>query len=111
MRLTADADRVMPPKPPGEPLPWLEPLKGLALTWIVLNHVVERLFGSPYFANPDRQWPNWQARWAQVVPLRGEGILLDLGENLVRYLGWLGDNGVGLMLAASGAGLAWSFQN
>jgi len=28
---------------------WVESIKALALVWIFLNHVAERLFGSPFF--------------------------------------------------------------
>lgn len=89
---------------------WLDPLKGLALGWIILNHVVERLYGSPYFANPSQDWPAWEERWQQLSPLVGHGMPLDFCINAVRLLGWLGDNGVGLMILASGIGLQWSLH-
>ncbi len=96
----------------SRPLPltrtaWLEPLKAFAFLWIFLNHVVERLFGSPFFGNPAADWPSLAARVAQLKPLTGFGIW-NLPLSLLRDVGWLGDTGVTLFLMASGFGLAWS---
>ncbi len=85
---------------------WLDRLKGLAIAWIFLNHAAERVFGGPYFSNPTGAWPPLEERIAQAAPLSGHGWL-DIPANLVRYLGWFGDQGVQLFIVASGFGLAW----
>jgi peptidoglycan/LPS O-acetylase OafA/YrhL len=87
-------------------LVWLDLIKAIALIWIILNHVVEQLFGYPYIANPSLYWPPFSERLGQLYPLQGHG-LLDIPANLVRYLGWFGDQGVQLFLIASGFGLTW----
>jgi peptidoglycan/LPS O-acetylase OafA/YrhL len=81
-------------------------MKGLAILWIFLNHIVEQVFGYPFIANPNPKWPSLSERIAQLVPLEGHG-LLDLPLNVVRYLGWSGDQGVQLFLIVSGFGLTW----
>lgn len=87
-------------------LVWLDIIKAFALAWIFLNHTVERLFGYPYFANPTADWPGLSERIAQVIPFTDYG-LLTVPANLVRFLGWSGDQGVQVFLIASGFGLAW----
>lgn len=87
-------------------LPWLDALKGAALLWIVLNHVSEAVWGGPHLANPTRRWPELTERFGQFAPLSGHG-LWDVPLNLLRWLGWTGDQGVQLFLIASGFGLAW----
>lgn len=87
-------------------LPWLELIKALALIWIFLNHTAEQLFGYPLIANPSADWPPLAERIAQLAPLNGFD-LWDLPLNLLRYFGWLGDQGVQLFLIASGFGLTW----
>ncbi len=86
-------------------LPWVEPLKAIALFWIFLNHVGERLFGSPYFGNPDSHWPPLAERVSQFlsVPPRG-GFLLAAFRNIA----WIGDQGVTIFLIISGLTLTWS---
>jgi peptidoglycan/LPS O-acetylase OafA/YrhL len=85
---------------------WLDAVKGLALLWIVTNHVTERIFGSEYFGNPSATWPPLTDRIAQLAPLHGLGVM-DVPLNLMRYIGWTGDDGVGLFLLASGFGLTF----
>jgi peptidoglycan/LPS O-acetylase OafA/YrhL len=87
-------------------LPWVEALKGLALLWIVANHGVERIFGNEYIGNPSPTWPPLPERLAQIAPLHGYG-LWDWPLNALRYIGWTGDQGVGLFLLLSGFGLTW----
>jgi len=86
---------------------WVESIKALALVWIFLNHVAERLFGSPFFGNPDKDWPALGERWAQLRLLADFGIL-NLPLTMARDIAWLGDQGVTLFLILSGFGLAWS---
>jgi peptidoglycan/LPS O-acetylase OafA/YrhL len=93
-------------KGPAPTLAWVDRLKGLALAWIVLNHLVEHLLGSPWIANPSKDWPPLSERIAQLAPLRGHGFW-DLPLNLLRYVGWSGDQGVQLILIVSGFGLTW----
>jgi peptidoglycan/LPS O-acetylase OafA/YrhL/lysophospholipase L1-like esterase len=85
---------------------WLEVVKGVALVWIVWNHVAERLFGFPLAGNPAAGWPPLAERMAQLRPLTGHGWL-DLPLNLLRWVGWAGDQGVQLFLIAGGFGLTW----
>ncbi|NDJ85666.1 MAG: acyltransferase family protein [Chloroflexi bacterium] len=85
-------------------LVWLDYMKAIALVWIFINHVAERLFGSPYIANPSQDWPALSERIQQLSPISGYG-LLDIPLNLVRYIGWTGDQGVQLFIIISGFGL------
>jgi peptidoglycan/LPS O-acetylase OafA/YrhL len=87
-------------------LSFIEPVKGLALLWIVLNHLVERSFGFPLLGNPGPDWPPLGERVAQLRPLLGHG-LLDLPLNVLRYAGWTGDAGVQIFLMLSGLGLTY----
>jgi peptidoglycan/LPS O-acetylase OafA/YrhL len=87
-------------------LTWINAIKGAALVWIVCSHFVESTLGCPFIGNPDAQWPPFAARLAQLAPVHGHG-LWDIPLNLVRYFGWLGDQGVALFLIVSGFGLAW----
>jgi peptidoglycan/LPS O-acetylase OafA/YrhL/lysophospholipase L1-like esterase len=89
-------------------LVWLELMKALALLWICLNHVVERLLGAPYFANPESQWPPLSTRITQFVHGFGSGRGWDALITAIRDLGWTGDQGVSLFLLLSGLALAWS---
>jgi len=87
-------------------LPWINAIKGAALLWILCNHFVEATMGCPFIANPFAGWPPFSARIAQLLPLHGHG-LWNIPLNLARYVGWLGDQGVGLFIVVSGFGLAW----
>jgi len=86
---------------------WLDGLKAVALAWIVLNHIVEPIAGFPYIANPARSWPPLSERIAQLAPVDGLGVWT-IPANILRYLGWFGDQGVQLFLIASGFGLMWA---
>lgn len=88
---------------------WVDLFKGIALAWIFITHVAERLLGAPYLANPMIDWPPLDQRVAQLVPLQGHG-LLDILLNLFRYIGWAGDHGVQLFLIVSGFGLTWGLM-
>jgi peptidoglycan/LPS O-acetylase OafA/YrhL len=87
-------------------LSWVEYIKALALIWIFFNHVSEQLFGYPMIANPIAGWPPFTERLAQLAPLTGYG-LWSIPVNLLRYLGWIGDQGVQLFIIVSGFGLTW----
>lgn len=91
-------------------IPQLDVLKAVGIFWIVLNHCVERLLGSPYIANPSAHWPPIGERLAQLKPLDGSG-LWGMALNLLRYVGWAGDQGVQLFIIASGFGLTWGLLN
>jgi peptidoglycan/LPS O-acetylase OafA/YrhL len=54
-------------------VPWLDAAKGLALLWIVLNHLVEALAGGAAIGNPDPAWPPFAARLAQLLTPAGHG--------------------------------------
>ncbi len=92
--------------PAAPRLAWLDGLKGAAIAWIVVNHLSEAIWGGPYLANPSSHWPPLADRLAQLAPLSGHGAW-DLPLNLLRWVGWLGDQGVSLFLIMSGFGLAW----
>ena len=47
---------------PAHRLVWLDRMKALALGWVFLNHVAERIFGYPLIANPAVDWPPLAAR-------------------------------------------------
>ncbi|MFC1975640.1 acyltransferase family protein [Chloroflexota bacterium] len=87
-------------------LVWLELIKAIALIWIFLNHIVEQIFGYPHIANPSANWPPFEERLAQLQLLAGYG-LWSVPVNLLRYVGWAGDQGVNLFLIISGFGLTW----
>ncbi|MBL8153914.1 MAG: acyltransferase [Anaerolineae bacterium] len=85
---------------------WVEYMRAVALIWIVLVHIFERVFGYAAFGNPGVNWPPIAERISQFAPLSGFGAW-DVPVNLLRYLGWFGDHGVQLFLIISGFGLTW----
>lgn len=85
----------------------LDLIRATAVIWIFLNHVAERLFSFPYIANPGAGWPPLAERVQQLQPLAGYGVWT-LPANILRYVGWVGDQGVQLFLIASGFGLTWA---
>lgn len=87
-------------------LAWVEVVKAVALCWIVWNHVAERLFGFPFAGNPTADWPPLAERVAQLRPLVGHGWR-DVPLDLLRWIGWTGDQGVQLFLIVGGFGLTW----
>jgi peptidoglycan/LPS O-acetylase OafA/YrhL/lysophospholipase L1-like esterase len=89
-----------------ERLLWVDLMKAVALIWIFLNHASERLFGFPFFANPEQHWPAISERIRQLFPISGDGFQV-AALNLLRWVGWTGDVGVQLFLILSGFGLTW----
>lgn len=94
-----------PPEIVAKNLVILDLLKGTAILWIILNHVVEMVADSPLIGYPNKYWPPIGDRIAQLQP-RDFGFWT-LPGNLLRYLGWSGDHGVAIFLIASGMGLTW----
>jgi peptidoglycan/LPS O-acetylase OafA/YrhL len=86
---------------------WLDITRGMAISWIFLVHFIERFMAGSMFANPHYNWPPLGDRIAQLAPLGVDGLSGVL-INLLRYLGWLGDQGVQIFLVASGFALAMS---
>lgn len=87
-------------------LTWVDCSKGVAMLWIFTNHVSEQLLGYPFIANPSAHWPPLADRIEQLRWLDGHS-LTSIAMNLFRYVGWTGDQGVGLFLILSGFGLTW----
>ena len=86
---------------------WLDVTRGLAIFWVLLVHFYERFGQGSMFANPGANWPPFSERIAQLTPIDVDG-LSGVFINLLRYVGWLGDQGVQIFLVASGFGLALS---
>ncbi len=89
---------------------WLDITRGLAIIWVFLVHFYERFGHGSMFANPTANWPPLTERIAQITPLDVNGFS-GIFINLLRYVGWLGDQGVQIFLVASGFGLALSALN
>jgi len=89
---------------------WVEAIKAIALLWIFVNHVSEQLFGFPLIGNPLSGWAPFSERVAQLIPLNGFGAW-NIPVNLLRYVGWFGDQGVQLFIIISGFGLTWGLLN
>jgi peptidoglycan/LPS O-acetylase OafA/YrhL len=88
-------------------LSWLDRVRGISIVWIFLVHFIERFMAGSYFGNPDNSWPALAERIAQLrlLPVFGvKGVFI----NALRYTGWLGDQGVQILLVASGFGLAYA---
>lgn len=84
---------------------WLDVVRGVAILWIFLVHFLERFVRGSYFANPSATWPSLSERIAQLAPLEVSGFG-GIFANTLRYVGWLGDQGVQIFVVASGFGLA-----
>ena len=89
---------------------WVEAIKAIALVWIFLNHASEQLFGFPLIGNPNSGWPSFSDRISQLLPLN-EFEFWNIPVNLLRYVGWFGDQGVQLFIIISGFGLTWGLLN
>ena len=107
MQNTAVTPALPAAEAPRQLLSWVDLMKAAAFIWIFLNHSSEILFGYPYIANPLPDWPPLADRVAQLQWLSGQG-LWDVPLNILRYVGWTGDNGVQLFIILSGFGLTWS---
>ncbi len=81
--------------------PWLDGVRGVAMLWVFLVHVAEEIFGSPFFMNPAAGWPPLSERFSQLAPVVGLGSW-SIPANLLRWVGWLGDQGVQLFLIVTG---------
>jgi peptidoglycan/LPS O-acetylase OafA/YrhL len=85
---------------------WLDPLKGLAMLAVLLNHLVEQFGPVPWFTNPSNDWPDLHRRLHTILPAAH-----NVPIEIVRLLGWLGDSGPGVFILASGAGLTFAALN
>jgi peptidoglycan/LPS O-acetylase OafA/YrhL len=95
---------------PKERYIWLDITRGLAILWVFLVHFIERFGPGSMFANPHKDWPPLSERILQLTPIDVSG-LSGIFINLLRYVGWLGDQGVQIFIVASGFGLALSALN
>ena len=86
---------------------WLDAIKGISILWIITCHLTESLLGTPCFGFPSVHWPPPGERFAQLLPM-DPGGLWGLFLNALRYVGWLGNQGVQVFIVASGFGLMWS---
>lgn len=86
---------------------WLDLLRGVALAWVFTNHLSERIFGYPLIGNPKGHWPPLSERVHQLDPLPGGGLHA-IAANVIRYVGWAGDQGVSLFVIASGFAVTWT---
>jgi peptidoglycan/LPS O-acetylase OafA/YrhL len=86
---------------------WLNPLRGIALLAILLNHFVEEFGSYPWFTFPSNDWPDFATRMSKVFPRDYSSVAI----SLVQFAGWLGDNGPGVFILVSGIGLTWSLLN
>jgi len=91
--------------PRSTELSWIDLAKAVGIVWVVWSHVAEQLYGGPLFSNPAPGWGTLQDRLRQFRPI-SDG-LWTVPANIIRWVGWTGDQGVQLFLIASGAGLAW----
>lgn len=85
---------------------WVDRLKGFGLLWIFANHAAEQTWGGPHIANPSAGWAPLAERFSQLAPLSGQGVWDPL-LNVLRWFGWMGDQGVALFILLSGFGLTW----
>ena len=89
-------------------IPAINSIKGFAILWIFLVHFIERFMAGSNFGNPGLGWPPLAERIAQLAPLQISG-LRGIIINTLRYIGWLGDQGVQLFLIVAGFTLTWSY--
>jgi peptidoglycan/LPS O-acetylase OafA/YrhL len=89
-------------------LDWPDPIKGLAITGVVVYHIALLLYRTPPFDHPKDDWAPLAERLAQMQPLANDSTVAFALINAFRYLGWLGYQGVGVFVLLSGFGLAWS---
>jgi peptidoglycan/LPS O-acetylase OafA/YrhL len=103
----ASAHLVQPSKR-SDRLLWLDSIKGLAILGIILYHTVLIICGPHPFDHPKDDWLPLVERLAQLQPRPHDTLVACLSLNALRYVGWLGYQGVHLFLVASGFGLTWS---
>lgn len=86
-------------------LEWIDRLKGVAMLWVVLNHIVEQLAGGNFAGDPTGTWPPLAERIRQFqLPVTGLGPL-DVPLTALRDGGWLADQAVSIFIILSGFGL------
>ena len=93
---------------PHTHLDWLDPIKGIAIAGVVWYHIAILLYGVPPFDHVKETWLPLADRLARMAPVPNDALATFFLVNAFRYIGWLGYQGVGLFLALSGFGLAWS---
>ena len=86
-------------------LEWVDRLKGVAMLWVVLNHIVEIVAGGNFAGAPTGDWPPLSVRIAQwQIPVTGFGPL-SWALTGARDVGWLADQAVSIFIILSGFGL------
>lgn len=80
--------------------------KATSVLWIFVIHIAGATFGFSLAANPTDNWGSLSDRISQWSPV-GSGPWAWLGD-LLRWVGWLGENAVGVFLFVSGVVLTMS---
>ncbi len=85
---------------------WVDGIKAFAIVAILLNHFVESFGEGPWFSNPSKDWPDFSVRMSTLFPTGA-----NLGVQIIKFLGWLGDMGPGVFILLSGLTLTISTLN
>jgi len=87
-------------------LDWVDGIKAFAIVAILLNHFVESFGEGPWFSSPSRNWPDFSVRMSTLFPTGA-----NIGVQIIKFLGWLGDMGPGVFILLSGLTLTISALN
>ena len=87
-------------------LSWFDPVRGLTLMAILLNHFVEEFGSAPWFTYPSSDWPDFTMRMSRLFPRDYSSWAI----SSLQFLGWLGDSAPGVFILLSGFGLTWGLS-
>lgn len=88
----------------------IEIIRALMIIWIFITHFYEHLNQGAFFGNPNQNWPPLLERIQQLKPFPVDSALA-LGRNIIRYLGFTGDQGVQVFILISGFVLTFGMLN